>query len=151
MEWEVQFNRYKNIVIDIAVVVVALMIASSIYKTRGKEFDAVRENKDKEMERNRLLDNMSQLDKKIKSYKSFLNKKDISMVINNISSLAKSSGVKINSVRPEAEQHYPNYIKYSFNCVISVKDYKTIGDFISKLESSSDVYMIDSINLSPEF
>lgn len=151
MEWEVPFNRYKNIIINITVVIIALLIASNIYKARSKVFDTVRENKDQEIERNKLLENMSKLDKKINSYKSFLNKKDISLVINHISSIAKSSGIQINSVKPEAEQHYPNYFRYGFNFTINARDYNALGDFISKLESSSDVYMVDNINITPEF
>lgn len=150
MEWEVSINKHKNKILNIIVIIIAIFIANNIYKARSKALDVVRESKDKEIERNKLLDNMSQLDKKIKSYKNFLNKKDISLVINNISSIAKDSGVRIDSVKPEPEQPYPAYIKYNFNFAVSVKDYKTLGDFISKLENSSDVYMIEDIDLIPE-
>ncbi|MCK9603933.1 MAG: type 4a pilus biogenesis protein PilO [Candidatus Omnitrophica bacterium] len=151
MEWEVPINRNKNKILNIIVIVIALFIANNIYKASTKTFDAVKEVKNKELEKNALLDNMGKLNKKINSYKNFLNKKDISLVINNISDIAKDSGVKIVMVRPEEEQASLMYVKYSFNFGIIVSDYKALGRFISKLESSSDVYIVDTINISPEF
>lgn len=151
MEWTIPISRHKNKIVNIAVIIVALFFANNIYKTSIKSFDALKEDKEKEIERNRLLSNMGELNKRIVSYKNFLNQKDISLVINNIGDIAKDSGVKITLVRPEEEQLFPMYVRYSFNFGISVGDYKTLGNFISRLENSSDVYVVESINIAPEF
>lgn len=151
MEWESYFNRYKNRILNGAIVVMAVIISFNIYKTQRIAIDSLKREKEKEMKKNDILSSVSQSDNRLKSYKDLLNKKNISLVIDNIANIAKDINVKIVSIRPAPEEAYTVYIKYTFNLTVNVNDYKAIGRFIGKLESSEDVYMIDLLTISPQF
>lgn len=140
-------NIYKNKILNIAIVILALIIAYNIYKGQNRTLGSLKENKDIEIKKNAVLSDISQLEKKIISYKNLFNKKDISLVMNTINSIAKGTNIKIILIRPQRERDYPVYIKYSFDLVINAKDYHQVGKFISKIESSPDIYMIDSVNI----
>lgn len=148
MELEDYLNKYKNLILNIAIIICAFIIASNIYKAQDKEINRLKENKESEVKKNSILDSIKSSDKRLKGYKNFLNKKDISLSIDNIGAIAKDSNARITSIKPEAEQSFPLYIKHTFMMSVSISDYGTLGKFISKLESSRDVYMIESIGIS---
>lgn len=149
MEWEVYFSRYKNMILSAAIIIFALIISWNIYKVQNKLVVSLKAEKAKEMKKNTILGNINQLDKRLTSYKNFLNKKDISLVIDNIGNIAKDANVKIASIKPEPEQVFPLYIKFTFSLKINVNDYLSLGNFISKLENSYDVYMIENLSVIP--
>lgn len=137
-----------NKILDIIIILIALFIAINIFKFQVKNIELLKEKKKDEIKKNEVLDNISQLEKTINSYKNTLdkNKKDISSVLNTISNFAKESAVKIISIKPNKEEDYPQYIKYSFDLAINVNSYHNIGQFLSKLESHSEIYLIDKLN-----
>jgi len=140
-------NINKNIFINIAIILIALPIAINIHKFQLKNIKLLEEEKGIEIKKNEVLENIGQLEKIISSYKDYLNKKDISLVMNNLSNTAKGAGVNIISFRPHTPEDYPMYIKYSFDLVIGVDSYHALGKFISDLESSPDVYFVDKLTI----
>lgn len=148
---EVYINRYKNKILNVLIVAVALFTAFNIYKDQAKAIQSLTGKKQKEIEKNEILDTISRMDKKIRAYRNFLNKKDISLVIDNLGNIAENSNVKISSIKPDLEQVYPLYVKYAFNIGLTVNNYNTLGKFISKLEKSDDVYMIEGLSVLPNY
>lgn len=151
MEWEDYFNKYKNKILNIAIIVFAIIVANNIYKIESKSIESLKASKESELKKNAILGDITVFDKRLKSYKNFLNKKDISLVIDNIGNIAKDCNVKIISVRPEPAQAFPLYVKYTFNLTVNTNDYLALGNFISKLENSFDVYMVESMVVNPRF
>ena len=141
-------NRSK--LMNIAVILFALVIANNIYKRQNKEIAALRSDKEDQLKKNEVLEDISKLEKRIKPYRELLAKKDSNLSISAIGNIAKESGVKIYSIRPESQQRYPDYIKSPFNLVVSASNYHALGEFISSLEGSTEVYVIDSIDIRPE-
>ncbi|TRZ48987.1 hypothetical protein D4Q80_02845 [bacterium] len=141
--------KYKNTFLNIAVSIIFLIIANGIYKSQN--LTAVKLGKDREVEikKNAALAAISALEKKVGLYKNFLNKKDLSSIINNISNIANESQIKIISIRPQNEKDQGDYIKYPFSLSITAKDYHQLGLFIAKLESSPDIYIVESIAVRP--
>lgn len=135
----------KNKILNLAVIIVAFIIAGNIYKQQTKDIESLKSKNNMETKKNAVIENISKLEKSISAYKNFLAKKDASSVINTISNIAKESGVKIASVRPLAEQRYPDYIKSPFSLALSAPNYDSLGRFISKIESYQDVYMVEAI------
>jgi Tfp pilus assembly protein PilO len=80
------------------------------------------------------------------SYKKFFNK-DSSQVINTLNNIARDSSVKIISIKPQAEIILPIYTKCPFDLSINVDSYHILGRFISKIESYSDVYIVEKIDI----
>lgn len=143
-------NRYKNKILNVAIIVVSLFTAYNIYKDQAKIIQNLNGNKQKEIEKNEILGNISKVDKKIRAYKAFMNKKDVSLIIDNLGNIAENSNTKIISIKPDPDQTYPLYIKYAFNLGVEVDNYNTLGKFINKLEKSDDIYVIEGLSVSAE-
>jgi len=143
-------NRYKNKILNVAILVLSLLTAYNIYKDQSKVIRNLNGNKQKEIEKNEILGNISKVDKKIRSYKAFMNKKDVSLIIDDLGNIAENSNTKLLSVKPDPEQIYPLYVKYAFNLGLSVDNYNTLGKFINKLEKSDDVYVIEGLGVTAE-
>lgn len=140
-------NKYKNQILNGAIVAIALIIAVNIYKSQSLKAEMLVKNKGTEIKKNEVLTSINRLEKKFSAYKKFVNKKDISSVINTINNIAQECGVNINSIKPQAESEEADYIKYPFVLAIAVKNYHTLGRFIAKLESSSDIYAVENIGI----
>lgn len=148
MELGAGINKYKNMVINIAIIIIALLIAKNIYKSQTLKVEMLQQKKEIEIKKNGVLADISNLEKKISSYKNFINKKEISSVINTINNFAQEAGLNISSVKPREPQEETDYTIYPFDLVVKVKDYHSLGRFISKLESSQDIYNIEVIKIS---
>jgi len=142
-------TKHKNKIINSTIIILALIISSNIYKKQNHEMELLKKKQDIEIKKNEIIKNISQFTIRIKSYKNLLTKKDISSIITNISEMAKQSGIKIVSIRPESEQEFPNYIKFPFILALSAADYNAIGKFIGKVESYQDVYIVEALNIRP--
>lgn len=142
-------SKYKNKILNILIIIVALFFANRIYINQTKNINSLSEKKDAELKRKELLEDISQAEKKIGSYKSVINNKDISLVINTLRNIARDSFVKIVSIKPQTEQDYPVYTKHSFNLVITAGDYHRIGQFMSRIESHPDIYIVENISIRP--
>lgn len=144
-------NKYKNQILNGAIVAIALIIAVNIYKSQSLKAAMLVKNKETETMKNGALASISRLEKKFSVYKKFVNKKDISLVINTINNIAVECGVNINSIKPQAEFAEADYIKYPFVLAATAKNYHTLGKFIAKLESSSDLYAVENIGIRPAY
>lgn len=142
-----ELNKYKNKLFNIAVIILALIFTSNIYKKQTRDIEALKGTRDVEIKKNKTLDSISQLEKKINAYKNLFSKKDASLVINTTGNIAKELGIRIVSIKPGAEQRYPDYIKLPFDLVVNTSGYHALGKFISKLESCQYVYSIEVVNI----
>lgn len=143
-------NKHKNRIINVVIIILALIISGNIYKKQAEAIKSLEEQKEVEIKKNGVIKDINQLHYKINAYKNLLIRKDASSVINNISDMAKHSGVTIISIRPDSEQKYPNYSKLPFGLLVSAADYHAIGRFISALEDYQDVYVVEAISIKPE-
>ncbi len=140
-------NAHKNKLLNIAVIILALIVANNINKSQNKDIGSLQVKEDAEVKKNQVLASISDSEKRINFYRKMFHKKDMSSVINTISNIANGLDIKIISIRPDNEKSYPVYIEYPINLVISAKDYHSIGKFISKIESSSDIYLVGELNI----
>ena len=140
-------NKHKNKIINIVVVIVALIISNNIYKRQASGMESLIQKKDMEIKNNSIIDNINQLEQRLNAYRKLLVKKDAGLVINAISDIAKQSGVKIISIRPDTEQNFSSYIRAPFTLMLTVANYHSLGKFISKLENSQDVFIVEGIDM----
>lgn len=100
-----------------------------------------------ELQKNSILEEIAKREKRIGIYKESLSKKDASLVINNLGSLAQEAGIKIISARPLLEQRSADYVKHSFAMTAAAEDYHAIGDFISRVENYPDIYAVEALEI----
>ena len=144
-------GKNKNTALNIGIIVLALIISNNIYKKYSREIVSLNIKKDEEIKKNSELEKIVQTQKMVDAYKNSLVKKDPSLIINTISNIAKESGVRIRSIRPDSEQRDVDYIiKSPFTLSVAAANYHDLGRFISKLENYKDMYIVDSVSITSD-
>lgn len=145
MELEQLTNRQKGKLFNLVIILLFIFVSYKyIYKNQAKTLDSLKAKKDLEPKINEVLKNIIAQEGSIGSYKSFL-LKDSSLIISRISDIVKNEGVELVSIRPSPEQRNADYIRFPFDLVINVPGFHTLGKFISELENSKDIYIVDYI------
>jgi len=147
MDANVFINQHKNKLFNLAAIVLALIVSNNIYKAQQKEASQITERKNTEIKKNSELEQISRLERNISSYRNLLAKREPNEVMNTLNTIAKNSGIKIVSIKPGNEQKSTDYVRFPFNLVISVNDYHSIGEFISKVESYKDFFIVDGLEI----
>jgi Tfp pilus assembly protein PilO len=147
MGLESQINKNKNKVFNIVLIVIALIVASNIYKKQVADINTLKANIEEEEKRNKTLVNIGKLDTKIESYRVLLPKKETSSYMNDINNIARDAGIKIMSIKPSGEETSPDYTKYLYDLTVSSSDYDSLARFINTLEVNKTVYMVDLLDI----
>ncbi len=141
-------SKYKNALLNVAIIALALVISKNIYQNQAKEISTLMQLKESAQKKNAALEDISQLQKKFAVFRASINNKDIAIVMGKISDIAKEYGIKILSVRPLPDKDCGTYTAYAFDLNITSASYHNLGKFISKLESSPDIYYITNLNMA---
>lgn len=150
MELTVIIDKHKGKILNAAVIIFAVIIANNIYRNQLNEINSLREKKEMELKKKDILGDFTGLESKLNAYKELLGKRDLSVVINDINAIAKSSNVKIISIKPSEEESYPEYVKFPFELVVTTVNYHALGKFVSALENSSIVFLVEGVNVRSE-
>ena len=138
----------KNRIIGIVIIIVALVAAFNIYSSSQAKLNALKGSISEELKKNQEIDRIIRLEGRLRSYKKLLALKDASAVMNEVNSIAKLAGVKIISVKPAGEMLNPDYAKYFFEVSLDAPDYNSLNRFVSALESSNSVYMVEDMSVT---
>ena len=76
----IDFIKHKNKILNVAILLSSLLIASRIYKQQLKEMDSLKAKENLEYKRSEILSGISAAEKKIAAYKNLLPKKDASEI-----------------------------------------------------------------------
>ena len=137
----------KEKALSIGIIIFTLVIAVSIYRNQARQLGSLNINRDTEIKKNEVLNEIKQAEKSITFYKNLLNENDMSSITNVISNIAKDSNVRIISIMPGTQEQQPLYIKYPFTVIINTDSYHSVGKFISSIESYSDVYSVNTVSI----
>lgn len=141
------FEKNKNNILNIGVIVLSLFVAFQIYNGINEKTDALAQQKSNELKKNEAATEIAAFEKKINGYKKVLVKKDLGAVMDSISEIAKQCEVKVVSIKPEGEESSTDYIRSSFALTINAPNYHALGNFISRIESYQDIYFIDELSM----
>lgn len=141
------FLKGRKRLLSIGIILFTLSAALIIYRIQTKQIELLYVNKDTELKKNDVLNEISRSEKAIKLYKNILSQKEASSVMNTLSGIARGSNVRLISIKPAREENQPLYIKTPFILVIGADNYHAIGKFISAIENQSDIYFIDRISI----
>lgn len=141
-------ERNKSVIVNFAIIILALVIALQLYKSASNQITALIEQQNNELEKNKVAAEIASLEKKAEAYKKVFVRKDLASVMDIISSIAKDSSVKILSVKPSAEETLDNYLSSSFLITLNVPSYHALGDFISKIENHQDICLVSEVKIN---
>lgn len=142
-------DKYKSNIANLATIIILVVISINVYKTQSRNLAALNERREVEAKKNKVLENISQLQKKIDGLVAFVNNKDLYATINDLNNIARECSVKISSVKPAGQEDSPLYTKFPFELMIEAENYHNIGKFIGKIESSPNIYRVESLTLHP--
>jgi hypothetical protein len=143
-----QTHKKKNMVVNLIVLVVAGFVAFNLYQKFEVNKARLNSNIAEEKRKSEVLDEISKTDKSINAYKKLLNKKDASLIMATVTNMAKGFGIQVITVKPAAEMRQAEFIKYPFVLTVTATSYHAFGKFISALESSKDVYIVDGVDIA---
>lgn len=142
-------DKYKSNIANLATIIILVVISINVYKTQSRNIAALNERQEVEAKKNKVLENISQLQKKIDGLTAFVNNKDLYETINNLNVMAREFSVKITSIKPAGQVDAALYTKFPFELIIEADNYHQIGKFIGKIESSPNIYRVESLDLHP--
>jgi len=144
-------NKAKERLLNIIIIILALIIAFNHYKTKAKDAELLKDKLNTELRKNEVLKNISNLEKKFTLLRNKINDKSISLVIDSLGNMAKESNVNITFIKPQNENNRGIYTSYPFQLTVTAKDFHKIGKFISKIENSPDIYIVENIIITSNF
>jgi len=142
-------TKYKHRLVNVLLLIIALVIAFRIYNKQVTNIGQLKQQKNAEIEKNKVLVKLGELGEKVKEYTEYINSKDLSSSINTISDMARESAVEITSIRPAGEEDQGVYIRYPYDLKVTSSSYHNIGNFISKLENHPAIFLVESAAISP--
>ena len=147
----VKLLKNKKTIINTALVLSVLIISSNIYSRLSRINVKIKDQVVLETKRNNLLKQIAASEKNIAYYKELLKNKEATTVITAVNIFAQDAGLDIASVKPESLADNPIYSKLAIRISIlaDADSYHKIGDFISKLESSNDLYKVEGFYIRP--
>ena len=141
-------ERNKNMILNVGVVILAVIIALQFWHSSSTQVSALIKEQNDALEKNKITQEISGLEKQAAAYKNVFVRKDLASVMDTVSAIAKNASVKILSVKPFAEESMDNYFNASFIITLHAPSYHALGDFISKIENDKDVYLVSDININ---
>ena len=142
------FSKNKNKIMNAGVILLAIFVALYLYNIQNQQIASLEEKKSEEISKSEVIANLIKVEKRNNSYKQTFNRKDLGAVIDAMTDISKGTRVKVISVKPGLEQQYAEYIKTSFLIVVRVEDYHALGQFISKVENSKDLFIVEEVNIT---
>jgi hypothetical protein len=140
-------ERNKNLIVNIAIVIVALFIAFHLHKSANEQISALVAQQGSELEKNKVAQDIAALEQKSEKYKNTFVKRDLGEIMDILTAITKNTSVKILSVKPFAEEATENYHSSAFLITLKAASYHALGDFISKVENHKDIYLVSEINI----
>ena len=134
----------KNMIINIAVAMVAVIIAVNIYGAQVKKTNELRARRDIEQRKNEILAQINQVHSQLLSYNNFFLDNAEGMM-NEVNELARAENIEIISIRPSIIEKQVMWIRYPLQLQVVAPDFHALGSFISKLESQPQVYVVSDV------
>ncbi len=141
--------KNKNLIFNLTVIILGLFVALQIYRYDNQQVRSLLEQREEEFKKNEVIREISTLEKKIDNFKNVFPRRDLSLIMGQISNIAKNNLIEIVSIKPVNEETYPDYIKSSFSMNIDVPDYHTLGNFISQIENNKDIFIVGEMSIVP--
>jgi hypothetical protein len=140
--------KVKDNVLNIVIIVLALNVASNIFKTKQAALVALKSNLNTENQKNTVLRDIAVLEQNANSLKKTVDAKSSSTPLEALNNFLEQAAIKEASSRALSETDSLAYVRYPFELTIAADSYRQIGKFISLLEKSPDIFVVDSITIN---
>ncbi len=138
-------GKLKQNLLNVGILILAVIIAVKVNKGKEAEINSLKAQKEMETSKNSVLAEISNLEKELGVLTEKINNKSLTAVLDKISDFARNSSVKISKITPQKEVSMGAYTKYSYELNLSADSYHNIGNFVSIIENSSEIYRLDNL------
>ncbi|MDO8662290.1 MAG: type 4a pilus biogenesis protein PilO [Candidatus Omnitrophota bacterium] len=145
-----QTDKYRNMLINAAIITVTLIIAYNLYQASLSQAQSLKAKISEEEKKNIELEKMGKLEKRIAAYRSLLVVRETSAVMSDISDIAKETKVKVLSVKPSQKESAADYAKAIFEVTLNAGGYDQLAKFINAIEAYENVYMVEGMDISSQ-
>lgn len=143
-----QIIKNKNKILNFGLILLFLFIALQVYRFGNKQESLLIEQKENELKKNKVIENLDSLQKQVEGYKKVLVRQDLGTVMDRISNIAKASSTEVISIKPIKEEPYGDYTISSFIITARAASYHSLAEFISKIENYKNVYLVESLDIT---
>jgi len=144
-------EKNKNMLINFAIIILAFFIAFRFYSQANSKVNLLMQQQERELKVNKAVEEVSALEKKGNAYKQVFVKKDLTSIMEMLAGVSKVTQTKIESVKPGTEDSASGYLSSTFLITLKAPSYHALGDFISRIESQKDVYLISEMKVVSNF
>lgn len=140
----------KKNFLSLVIVGGCIMFAMNVYKEKQAEIDGIVQNKELELKKNEVLQEISLLEKNYNQLKAQINKKDKanSAIMFALSSIAKDANIKVSYIRPVGEEKTAVFSRAVFEVSLASPDYHKIGKFVSAIESAPELFTVEDFEVT---
>jgi len=139
-------NRKRIFVISAVIIMLALVVANSIFRSQSRRIEGLKAKVAEEHEKNRLLIEIGKMVEEIDSYQPRIPlERDVDWLRREVIRMANESEVKIVSITPKSPEKRHLYTRLAVEMEVEC-GYHQLGDFVSKLESFKKFISILKIN-----
>ena len=137
----------QKMILFILTVVLSLLFALGAYKSQKKKVRMLEKKIKEEKALNKMVEDIKLQEKQFTKYSAEFAEKDAALIVEEISEFARASGVKISSLAPQ--KRIDSGILRILPFDLEVKGlYHQLGDFLSRIESSTIMLHVVRVNLS---
>jgi len=138
-----------NKTLALGVILLILFVAFRIYLFGNQQVNSLNLQRNKELKKSEVIQDIAALEKKMEVYKKVLIKKDVASIMAIISGIAKNCSVEIFSIKPDDEVAHQDYFESPFSITLRTPNYHSLGNFISQIENHKDIYLVSEVNITP--
>ncbi|MGE5308063.1 MAG: type 4a pilus biogenesis protein PilO [Deltaproteobacteria bacterium] len=144
-------RKVKDNLLSILVVGLCVMFAMKMYKAKQAEIETLTQSKEVELEKNKVLQEISLAEKTFTELHDKINTKDktTNSVMYGIGAIAKELGVKILFIKPAGEEKNTYYTRFPYDLSVSVSNYHKLGKFISRIEAAPERFTVENFQVTP--
>ncbi len=143
-----QIIKNKTIAISVAIALVSLLFARSMFVNKSKKISAFRKTLSKELKLEKHIKEIVDLDVKISGYKKdSLEGASTDELIKIATETLKNNNISIQSLNPEVPIDKGLYTKFPIRLGFQT-DFARLGKFISSLENNKKSLFISSLSVS---
>lgn len=142
-------NKVKENILLIVMIVIALIIASNIVKSKEQEIQTLKSEAELEEKKNAVIQEIAGNEKRVKSLVDSVNARASKSAIDALGAMAKAASVQIKGINKQAETVSPEglYVKTPYEIVLAASSYHQIGSFVSLVEQSPEIFIVEGLQV----
>ena len=143
-------NLTKNILLWIGIfLIIAILARKIVYNPQVEKIKTIEKQIAEEKEKTYILKEIGKIERALNFYRSPASSEEATWILDEITRIAKDTGVRIIALEPRASEEQKVYIKLPIKLMVECS-YHELGYFLSQIERSKRFLKIDELQAGRE-